>query len=145
MPQVSKRVLSKDIEEKMFKLFFEAFAYLSNPSEIQQFFLDLLGPVERTMLAKRLAIAVLLARDYSYEDIKQTLRVSSETIARVNIALNNSEGGYKIVVNKILQDRAMTEFWEKIDDTLTSVTIPRGLEKDIHRRKWSRKPKGPLG
>ena len=146
MPQVSKRVLSKDIEEKMFKLFFQSFARLSKSSEIQKFLEDLLGPVERIMLAKRLAIALLLARGYSYDSIKQTLRVSSETVARVNIALNHSGDGYKMVVDKILEDRQMTEFWEKIEDVLTSVLPPKGAPGiDLHRRKWNRKPKGPLG
>lgn len=146
MSQVSKYPLSKDIEEKMFKLFFEAFARLSNPLDIQKFLEDLLGPVEKTMLAKRLAIALLLTRGYRYESIKKTLRVSSETIARVNIWLNHKGEGYKMVIQKILQDKKMTEFWEMIEDILVAVIPPiTSTGKALHHDRWKRKPKSPLG
>lgn len=145
MPQVSKRWLSKDIEEKMFALFFQAFARLSKPMDIAKFLNDLLGPVERIMLAKRLAIAVLLRRGYDYESIKQTLRVSSETIARVNISLNYSGEGYTMVVDEILKDKQMREFWEKVEDALTTFIPPvTGLTKALHKHKWGRKAKGSL-
>lgn len=145
MPQVSKRWLSKDIEEKIFALFFQAFAQLSKPVDIAKFLNDLLGPVEKIMLAKRLAIAVLLRRGYDYEGIKKTLRVSSETIARVNIALNHGGEGYAMVVDEILKDRQMREFWEGIEDTLTTFIPPvTGLTKALHKQKRGRKAKGPL-
>lgn len=146
MPQVSKWWLSKDIEEKMFALFFQAFARLSKPVDIAKFLNDLLGPVEKIMLAKRLAIAVLLRRGYDYESIKQTLRVSSETIARVNISLNYGGEGYTMVVDEILKDRRMREFWEKIEDVLTTFIPPvTVLPRALHKHKWERKAKGPLG
>lgn len=145
MPQVSKKVLSKDVEERMFKLFFDAFARISKPTDVAEFLQDLLGPVEKIMLAKRLAIALLLRRGYDYGSIKQTLRVSNETISRVNIALVHSGKGYKMVVDRILADKELNEFWERIEDILTAVIPPTGqFGKDVHRSKWSRKPKGPL-
>src|SRR5579864_5286067 len=98
MPQVSRRTLSKPIEKKMFAIFFKSLARLSNPLEIEQFLFDLLGPVERTMLAKRLAIAVLLAKGYRYESIKEALKVSQETIARVAMSLTYKGEGYNMVV-----------------------------------------------
>lgn len=145
MPQVSRKFLPKDIEERMFRLFFDAFARISRPSDVAIFLQDLLGPVERIMLAKRLAIALLLRRGYDYGSIKQILRVSNETISRVNIALVHSGKGYKLVVDRILADKALNEFWERIEDILTSVIPPnRQFGKDLHRSKWSRKPRGLL-
>lgn len=145
MPQVSRKVLPKDVEERMFKLFFDAFARISKASDIAKFLHDLLGPVKKVMLAKRLAIALLLRKGYGYESIKQTLRVSSETIARVNIALSHSGDGYRIVVDEILADKQMNEFWMKIEDILTSILPPKRSPRiGLHRRKWSRKSKGPL-
>jgi Trp operon repressor len=44
----------------------------------------LLTPAERTMLSKRLAIVVLLERNYSYYKISKLLKVSIATVMRTN-------------------------------------------------------------
>lgn len=146
MPQVSKRILSKDVEEKLFLIFFKSLARLSDPSDIQKFLYDLLGPVERTMLAKRLAIALLLAKGYRYESIKDILKVSQETIARVNIALNYQGEGYNLVIKKILQEEKVQAILEKIEDASIAIlpdsSVKRSLERD---RKATRRPKTSLG
>ncbi len=146
MPQVSRRTLSRDTEKKLFAIFFKSLARLSNPTDIEKFLGDLLGPVEKTMLAKRLAIALLLARGYQYETIKDILKVSQETIARVNIALHYKGEGYQMVIQKILRDEKLEEVFNKIEDTtieiLPNSSVKRVMERD---RKANRKPKTALG
>lgn len=46
---------------------------------------DLLSEQEAMRLAKRLKIAELLRKKYTYREIKQILKVSENTIAKVNI------------------------------------------------------------
>jgi uncharacterized protein YerC len=146
MPQVSKYPLSKDIEERMFVIFWKSIAELSVPGDVKKFFDDLLSPVEKTMLVKRLAIALLLAKDYDYESIKKTLRVSSETIARVKVWLTHAGEGYKMVVGRILTDEKMKEFWQKVEDVLIEASAPVGIVGAALRdHRAARKPKGPLG
>lgn len=130
MPQVSRRSLSKDVEKKMYSMFFTTLAKLSKPSEIQDLILDLLGPVEQTMLAKRLAIAVLLVKGYQYETIKDILKVSQETIARVNMMLNFRGKGYNAAVKRILRDENIENFLKKIEDTSISM-LPRSTIKSV--------------
>ncbi len=146
MSQVSKRPLSNKVEQKLFEIFFKSLARLSNPSDIQQFLFDLLGPAERTMLAKRLAIALLLAKGYHYETIKDTLKVSQETIARVNIALNYQGEGYNLVIKKILREEKLENIFEKLEDVtiglIPNSSVKRGMERN---RKSTRKPKTALG
>lgn len=146
MSQVSKRTLSKNIEKKLFEIFFKSLAKLSNSSDIEKFLGDLLGPVERTMLAKRLAIALLLAKGYQYETIKDILKVSQETIARVNIALNYQGDGYQMVIQKILRDEKLGEIFNKIEDATIEIipnsSVKRAMERD---KKANRKPKTALG
>ena len=146
MSQVSRKTLSKSTENKIFSIFFKSLARLSNPSDIQKFLLDLLGPAEQIMLAKRLAIAILLAKGYRYESIKGILKVSQETIARVNMTLNYRGHGYNMIVKKILLDEKLENIFENIEDTAISI-LPISSVKRIlvNDRKSNRKFKTPLG
>ncbi len=145
MTQVSRRVLSKKVEEKMFSLFFKSLAQLSNPADIQKFLVDLLSPSEQTMLAKRLAIAILLIKGYQYETIKSILKVSQETIARVNMVLNYQGEGYKISVQKIITEEKINTFFEKIEDTAIEILPRSSLKLALtEHRKTARKPKTAL-
>lgn len=110
MAQVSRRRLSRDTQKKLFDLFFRALANIRNSSDIEKFLFSLLSPTEKTMLSKRLGIALLLAKGYNYEMIKDVLKVSQETVARVNGVLNYRREGYEIVVKKALRDEQLREF-----------------------------------
>lgn len=145
MPQVSKRPLSKDIEIQLFSIFFKSFARLSQASDIERFLLDLLGPVERTMLAKRLAIALLLMKGYRYNSIKEILKVSQETIARVNISLQYHGEGYSMIVTKMLKDEQIESILRKIEDTTISILPTSSLKRSLVKDQKSKKYKTPLG
>ncbi len=62
---------------------------------------DLLSEDEALKLAKRLKIAQLLVKRYTYAEIREILKVSENTIARVNVWLKHSGQGYKRAVSKI--------------------------------------------
>lgn len=146
MPQVSRRQLSKHVEQRLFTLFFKSFAKLSSPSEIQKFLYDLLSPTEQTMLAKRLAIALLLAKGYTYETIKDILKVSQETISRVNVALNYQGEGYRMVIQKAICDEKLGEILEKVEDVTVELLPMSSLKKSLQADKRNRrKPKTALG
>ena len=70
MPQVSKRVLDKNVAKKMHEIFLEALLGLKNESEAYQFVYDLLTPTERVMLSKRLVIVLMLIKGYKREEIR---------------------------------------------------------------------------
>lgn len=114
MTQVSKHPLKKEIEERVFEILLETIASLKNPEEINDFIEDFLSPVEKIMLAKRLAIAVLLGRGYDYRQIREILKVTPGTIAGVNLKLKYAGRGYKKVVEKILKEEKIGKIFEKI-------------------------------
>lgn len=144
MPQVSKYPLAQVVYNRIFEILFGTIADIKNPKEVEEFFADFLSPTERIMLAKRLSIAVLLAKGYSYTAIRKILRVSQTTIADVNVFLRYAGKGYKRVVERILAAEKQEEFWQKIDNVLSETIPPKGRNwfywrKEREARKWARR------
>ena len=61
---------------------------------------DLLSDQEIQMIGKRLQIAKLLLSGSKYADIKEELRVSQPTIARINLWLQQSGEGFRLLIQK---------------------------------------------
>ena len=81
--QVSKQKLNKTIEKQIYSIFYQLIADVRSTGEAETIFGDLLSDTEKQVLTKRLAIAIFLDKGRSYENIKNTLKVSSATIASV--------------------------------------------------------------
>lgn len=104
MTQVSKYPISKTIADRIFEIFLKSLVNIHNQQEADQFISDLLTPTEKIMLAKRLAIALLLQKDYDYRTIQKLIKVSTATIASVNMAILYGSKGYINLLNKILKE-----------------------------------------
>ena len=100
--QISTQPLNHTIEGQVFAILFQVLK-------------DLLSDVELKMVAKRLAIAIYLDKGRSYENIRQTLKVSSATIAAVQEKMSNP--GIKLALQKIKTD----DWAQDWTDKLTSV------------------------
>ena len=125
MSKVSKRILNKTLESYIFELFIKTIVDLKNPADVQNFMGDLLSPPERIMLVKRLAIAILLTKGYTYEKIDNTLKVSRPTIMNVSLCLKHGRNGYQKAVNKILESERRNVLLDKIEDTLLKLSLPK--------------------
>lgn len=146
MTQVSKYPISQAVYDRIFEFFFQSIIGLKSHREVNDFFEDFLSETERMMLAKRLAIAVLLTKGYSFVEIRKILRVSQTTIANANVFLKYSNRGYKKVVQKILAAEKRDEFWQKLDDLLSETIPPKGRnwyywrKEREERKRANRKP-----
>ena len=146
MPQVSKYPLRKEVFERVFELLLKTIADSHTQKEATQLIDDLLTPTEKIMLAKRLSIAVLLAKNYSYKDIQEILRVSKPTIAFVNLYLKHGRGGYRRFVEKVLKEEKMEGFWAKAADLTLSVGSKgkgsgdwRYLRQELKKKRWKKR------
>jgi TrpR-related protein YerC/YecD len=92
--------LSKKERQKLLIALCEALTSIRKKEEAAQFLADLLSPQELEMLAKRLEIAKLLIAGDTYETIRAKLKVSHNTIARVNAWLTLSGGGFRLVIER---------------------------------------------
>lgn len=61
---------------------------------------DLLSEQELEMIAKRLQIAKLLLKENTYKEIQDALNVSEQTIARVNIWLQQAGEGFRMIMER---------------------------------------------
>jgi len=150
MAKVSKRILDEKLKEHIYEIFLQSLVDLKNPSEAKVLLEDLLSPVEKIMLTKRLAIAFLLDKGYSYSAIDGTLKVSRGTIMNVSYSLKHRKnGGYKKVIEKIRSKQKREDFMDRIEEILIQLSPPKmyggiGFErkqkegKRIHERERKR-------
>jgi len=84
---------------------FEAVLKLKNSDEVRRFFRDLLTESELVELGQRWKVARMLAKRIRYSKIEQETGMSSTTIARVHKWLKKGMGGYKLVLERIKENR----------------------------------------
>ena len=126
MTQVSRRPLKKDIERRINEFLTDSISNVRGSDDVYSFVHDLLSPVEQLMLAKRLAIALMLYKGYNQRSISQVLKVSLGTVNRVNIKLQYEGKGYRKVIDHILRKEKFKEFWKQIEDFLLEFAKPKG-------------------
>ena len=110
MTQVSKYPLRKEIQERMFDVFLDSIALVKTREQVRKLLDDVLSPSERTMLAKRLSIALLLYKGSDQRAICNTLKVSLGTVSRVSVALQKGSGGYAMVLSAIMKNDGLREY-----------------------------------
>lgn len=83
----------------------EAIASTGTSGEAAELLTDLLGKQELEMIAKRLRIAEYLLENKTYDEIKDRLKTSGATIARVQIWLHQAGEGYRRIIEKTKRKR----------------------------------------
>lgn len=121
MPQVSRRPIKKDTEEKIRALFWETLANCQSKPHVAELLNDLLTPTENVMLSKRLAIAYLLLKGYPYDVIQSTLKVSTPTIGTVSLLLKIKGTGLRKSLETVMKQRTWQEFFHDIADVAVDV------------------------
>lgn len=72
---------------------------LENKEQVKSFLKDLLTHTEMKMLAKRIQIAKMLLEGYSYQDIRNYVKVTDPTIAKISNILEMSGEGLRTAIN----------------------------------------------
>lgn len=119
--QISKKGVAQETEIKIFQCLYQVLADLKKPEDVARFLEDVLSETERTVLAKRLAIAYWLNKNKSYDKIRQELRVSSATVANVQKWLEKSGEGLKLALKTIDADEWAGEMAEKFSAKVRSI------------------------
>ena len=110
--------MNKNIQGQVLKILYQVMADAKNEVDMEITLKALMTETEIMAVAKRLAIAVFWDKGQSYEHIRETLKVSSATIATVADSMN------KKGIQAALQ-RVKAEEWADV----WSIKLSRALEK----------------
>ena len=116
--QRSKDPLNKNIQDQVRKILFQVLADAKSDVDVDLILASLMSEAEVLGLAKRLAIAVFLDKGQSYDHIRETLKVSTATIATVADSLNKR--GMQMALARV-----KAEEWADV----WSIRISHALEK----------------
>lgn len=93
--------IKNDSVEKLF----EAILTLENIEECENFFSDLCTISEIQSIAQRIEVADMLYNNNTYTKIAEKTKASTATISRVKRALNYGSEGYKVVLDKMNNEK----------------------------------------
>ena len=133
MAQVSRRPVDRKVEARMYEILWQSLAKLDQQDKVGRFLKDLLTPTERVMVAKRLAIAILLNKGWGQESIDKTLKVSGATIQSIRRILSDSGEGYRQVIEQLSRDESWEETMGEIGQFLQDNFTLRGQIKALTR------------
>lgn len=128
MPRVSKRPVKHNILEKISEQLISYIASIKTRRKSELFLTELCTEEERLVLAKRLAIVVMLEHNYSYVTIQKTLSVSPATIAR--IAEEKDRGRFRYIEKqcgtRYRPKSGEEDFWDMLEEMLRMGMPPMG-------------------
>lgn len=128
MTHVSKRKVKPAVVDKITRQFAAVIARADNKARADDLVGSLFTKAERAMLAKRLAAIVMLEYGYSFDDVENTLKVSSRTVAR--IWRDKKNGKYtpieRICRKKLTVGQSQDSFLEFVEILLQAGLPPRG-------------------
>src|SRR3989344_2117733 len=134
MARISRIPLKNEILEKVFELFFEVVGKKSNIKEFKTTVFEILSPVERIMIAKRVAIVYLLLKGIDQRNIAKVLKVSTATVSKFDILMEKSDGVVPSF-QKILTNDKILDFLDKMFDAL----FPPGTYGTNWKAAWERR------
>ena len=119
--QISKKGVNKQVAKKIFASLYQVLADLHRPDQVANFLNDILSDTEKTVLAKRLGIALYLSKNKSYDAIRKDLKVSSATIASVQKWLEQSGEGLSLAIKTVEADEWAGDLAQKISSSFKKV------------------------
>lgn len=105
MPAFRLNSLTKEKRIQLIGEFYDVIDSLKDRKEVGLFFRDLLTPEEIATLMRRVEIAVLLNSGFSYRKIIKLLGVGRSKITSVYKCLEKDDSGYKIIVDRLIENR----------------------------------------
>ena len=94
-------MLDEHMKKEQIEELAEAMLALRDREEAFLFFEDIFTVKELQAVAQRLAVARLLKKRVTYQDIAEQTGASTATISRVNRSLTYGAGGYQMVLDRM--------------------------------------------
>lgn len=140
MAQISKRWLRPDVENKIRGLLVECVAKCRDQKAASNFIDVLLTDTEKIMIAKRIAIALMLIKGNKAEEIDDRLKVSLGTIYTVKAWLDDKGKEYRDMLISIakLDISQSREHSDLLDEALNSTPRWGTSWKEAKKIQWQK-------
>lgn len=109
MPQVSRYKLKRETEKQLIDNLNLVLSSISRQEEMLPFLEAFLTKTELLMLAKRLAVVILLSENLSDAEISRTLHITRITIAKMRYFMEARGKGFDIAFSKIEKEKTLQE------------------------------------
>lgn len=100
MEEYHSRLQASDLDA-----LFDAVLLLQDRTECYRFFEDVCTIAELKSMAQRFDVAQKLDEGVTYQEISQQLGASTATISRVNRALSYGAGGYRLLLDRLSEQK----------------------------------------
>ena len=138
MPHLSKQKIKKEVATVLNDQLLTFLSVARTKGEAQVLATELLTDTERLMLGKRLAIIVMLERDYSFTQIEELLAVTPQTIGRIYKELMaGKHAKLARYAREYTKHFRKNTFWDSFDRLLRAGMPPRagkGRWKTLRKR-----------
>lgn len=124
--------------------FWNLITLLEDKEQVKNFLKDLLTPTEMKMLAKRIQIAKMLLEGYDYRAIRNYVKVTDTTIAKISNILASDNKGLRVAIfylQKIEEQidkermRVTPDFKKKYSMYFLPERIMDEIEKNVRKQK----------
>ncbi len=133
MTHVSNKKLGKEIFNKLFDQFIKSIEKAGKQGKFKYMAGELFTRTEKVMLAKRLAIIFLLAKEIPQHVITESLHVSPTTVSKLAMKIENNK--YKATLN--ITGEYKKDILEQIEKFILIGMPPRYGRG--HWKSWGRK------
>jgi len=120
MTTVSKKVLRKELEDKVYQTFWESIVKIKKTDDALLFFADLFTRTELINFTKRLSIVVLLYKEYEWRVICDLLKVSPNTVAKM--AVKKHGEGFRLFFKRVDEEQNWQAFWKELGKLYLTIT-----------------------
>lgn len=100
MTHISRHKLTPKIDNEIRSILKEIFVNLKT-KDIEKVFSALITETEEVMIAKRLAIILMLSENFTYYDISRLLKVTNGTISGIHFAISQNSEISKFILHKL--------------------------------------------
>lgn len=125
MTRISRARLSDEIWIRIYQLFFEVIAQIKTKKTFNEAMEDIFSPTERIMVAKRIAIIYLLLKNVPQLLIAKTLKVSSATVSRYAVLIENRQEGLRKIISLMMKKEKVLDF---LNDVFADLFIQPGIK-----------------
>ncbi len=116
MPHLSAKTVKKKIYNRITREFIELIASVRTKDKTKALLRELLTPTEQAMLAKRLALIIMIKKGFSFQTIERALKVSPSTVVR--FWKKTKTNTFPEIIASVLSKKARNEFWDLISDLI---------------------------